>query len=183
MSQHNTIAGPLPVIDTNTIIPTMELVTLSLGDKPEKFDFTSFDIANSIINAIKEGTVEPLDFAVKKKLIADAMDIAMKDPEIKAIMIAEVEKYGKAGATALGAKISLTNRPVYQYDQDPNWRAIKESMKDQEEDLKAQEERIKAACKNGGSIVDSDSGEMVASIVPVKVTESIAVSFSKKKGA
>lgn len=171
----------LPVIDLNSLVPSGEIVKIQVSeDKTDTLSVTSVDIANQIIEGIKEGRINPLDFAVKKKLVADAMDFAMKDPEVRRIMIEKVEKYGKQGATALGAKVSLTSRRSYTYSADPTWAAINNGMEKQKESLKEQENKIKAACLNGGSIMDED-GVIIASIVPAPETTSIAVSFAKKK--
>lgn len=170
----------LEPIDIEFIKPDGELVEMQFGDgKIEKFSGTSADLAEKIIHNIREGFISPLDFAVKKKLITDALDIAFKNDTVKKMTIEEVQKYGKE-ATALGAKLSITNRPTYQYSADPVWAQLKASIADVEAKLKAQESKIQAACKNGGSIIDTETGEILASVVPAPSTTSVAVSFKKK---
>lgn len=170
----------LPSFDMNEIKPSSEIIKLELSDKPETFNRNSYDLAMQIIEAVKEGKINPLELAVKKKLVTDALDIAMKDKEVKKIMVDEVEKYGKEGTISLGAKVYLTNTTKYDYSVDPTWKSLSDSIAPIQEQIKEQEKKIKAACQNGGSIIDED-GVMVASIVPSPTTKSIAVSFSKKK--
>lgn len=167
--------GPLPILDLNTLSPDDGIIKL---DK-DILNLRSTDIAMQIINAINEGFINPLEFAVKKKLVVDALDMVMKDASVKRLALEEVQTHGKEGCTKLGAKITVTGRATYQYDKDPKWAEIKAEMKPLEEKLKAQEEKIKAACKNNASLVSAD-GEIIASIVPAPTTESIAVSFAKK---
>lgn len=166
----------LPVLDLNTLNPEEGTIKL---DK-DIINLKSSDIAMQIVAAITDGLINPLDFIVKKKLVIDALEMAMKNPQVRAAAAEEMEKYGKEGVSKLGAKLSITSRATYQYEADAKWKSIKEEMKPLEERLKAQEEKIKAACKNNASLIDGDTGEMIASIVPHPKTESIAVSFSKK---
>lgn len=169
----------LPVINLNTLTSSAHLTPVIISEKKEMVNVTTVDIANQIITAIKEGMINPLEFAVKKKLVVDAFEMAMKDKDVKYLIENEIEKYGKEGATILGAKLGITNRPSYKYDQDPTWASLKAGMADQEAALKEQEKKIQAACKVGASIVDDD-GVILASVVPAPVTTSVSVSFKRK---
>jgi hypothetical protein len=140
---------------------------------------TTEQIANSIIDAVREGRISPIEFAVKKKCILDAFELAFKNEEIKKMVVSEVEQYGKEGASLHGATVKITSTSKYDYSKDPKWAAIKDDMKEMEAALKAQEEKIKIACKNNASLVDSETGEMIASIVPCPKTDTVAVSFKK----
>lgn len=170
----------LPPIDIEFIEPNGKLVDFQFGDgKIERYSGTSADLAARIVHNITEGFISPLDFAVKKKLISDALDIAFKNDTVKQMTIEEVQKHGKE-ATALGAKLSITNRPTYQYAADPVWSQLKASIAQTEAKIKEQESRIQAACKSGGSIFNTETGEMLASVVPAPCTTSVSVSFKKK---
>lgn len=140
---------------------------------------TSEQIANSIIEAVKEGRIDPIEFAVKKKCIVDAFDLAFKNEEIKKMVVGAVEQYGKEGANVFGATVKVTSTGKYDYAKDSKWAQIKEGMKEMEDALKAQEDKIKTACRNNASLVDNDSGEIIASIVPCPKTDTVAVSFKK----
>ena len=140
---------------------------------------TTEQIANDIVTSILEGKVNPLEFVVKKKCITDALDMALKNEEVKKMCITEVEKYGKEGATCLGAKVTLTTKRTYKYEADPKWRELNQSIAEASAQIKAQEEKIKVACKTNSSLVDQETGEVIASVVPAPETTSIAVSFKK----
>ena len=154
----------MPVIDINTLVPS---------------PITSEQLAEKIISNILEGNINPLHFAVKKKCIEDALERVMKDASVKDLMIDEINKYGRDGATALGATLTTRNLPKYDYSKDPTWKLYKDTMKPFEDRLKAQEERIKIACKTNSSLVSED-GEVIATVVPAPATTSIAVSFKIK---
>jgi len=141
---------------------------------------TSEQLANYMIENLLEGNVKPLEFAVKRKCIEQAFDLVMNNPGVKNMVIEEINKYGKEGATALGAKLSLTNRPTYEYKADEKWSEIKERMAPLEAELKKQEELIKQACKSNVSLI-SEEGELLARPVPAPSTTSIVVSFKNKK--
>lgn len=165
----------LPVLDLNTLESNEECIKL----EKDIVNLSSVQIADQIIATLLSGSVNPLEFAVKRKLVIDAFELVMKHHDIKSLLINEIEKYGKQGASALGAKVYITTRASYEYDKDPTWMHIKTNIKPFEDALKSQEERIKAACKNGGSIMD-ENGIIIACAVPSPKSESIAVSFSKK---
>lgn len=141
---------------------------------------TSEQIANGIIQAIKEGRISPMEFAVKKKCIADGLELAFKDPEVKKMAVEEVERHGKSGATLYGASIKVTSKTEYDYSKDEKWKQLHESIAPVVKQMKEQEERIKSACKNNASLVNTETGEVIASIVPSPTTSTIAVSFKKK---
>lgn len=147
-----------------------------------KMDTVSRDtLTNQLITALKSGNIDPIEFAVRRKLINDALDEAMKDPDVRDIISAQLALYGKEKPTRLGAEVTVRNTPKYDYSQDDAWRAIKSDCEPFESALKAQEERIKVATKTGGVITDPDTGEILAQPVPVSYTESIVVTFKKSK--
>lgn len=165
----------LPVLDLNTISSNEE----SIKNNDDLINLSSVEIADQIIGSLLSGYTNSLEFAVKRKLIVDAFELVMKHPQVKSLMMDEVQKFGKQGASALGANVSIFSRVQYKYDQDPTWRSLKEAIKPFEETIKAQEEKIKACCKIGHSITN-DEDIVIATCVPAPRTESIAVSFSKK---
>lgn len=142
---------------------------------------TSEQIANGLIAAIVEGRISPLEFVVKKKCVMDAFELAFKNEEVKNLAIAEVERCGKEGASLYGATIKITSTSKYEYEKDPRWKQINDSLADGLAARKEQEEKIKQACKLNGSIVDQETGEVIAQQVPNPRTDTIAVSFKTKK--
>lgn len=95
--------------------------------------------------------------------------------------ITEVQKFGKEGATSLGANITLKELPKYDYSKDPKWAELNAKATPLLEALKAQEEKVKMATKMDCSLIDESTGEVIAQVVPAPSTTSIAVSFPKKK--
>jgi len=130
--------------------------------------------------AILAGEISPLEFATKRKIIEETFDLVAGDPEIKAMIIAEIEKYkAEGGATYEGAKLSVVSRAKYDYSKDSTWAAIKAEMEPIEARLKKQEELIKVATKNGSLMTDEESGEVIASPVPAPATDSVTVKLPK----
>lgn len=169
-----------PVFDMNTMSSKEDIIYIGDGEKKEIINITSADYASRIIEAIKEGHIDPLEFMVKKKLITDALEMAAKNEEVKQLTMTEIEKEGK-GCSKLGAKISITSRPRYDYKQDAKWQEIENEIFPLRERQKDQEKKIQAATKNNCSLVDHESGEIIASVVPAPASDSITVSFSKRK--
>lgn len=141
---------------------------------------TSEQIAHGIIEAVKEGRISPIELAVKKKCIEQAFELVYKDEETKKLIISEVDKYGKEGATLYGATVKVTSTGKYEYAKDKKWAELTESIAETMVKIKAQEELVKMATKAGKAFVDEESGEITASPVPCPKTETVAVSFKKK---
>lgn len=140
---------------------------------------TSKQIAGELIHAVRNGHIDAVDFAIKKKCIEEALSLAFD--ELKTLLVEEVEKHGKAGAVKYGATVTVKSTAKYDYSHDATWAAIKHKMAPLEAELKAQEERIKMAVKTNKGLVDMDSGEVIATVVPCPRTETVAVTFTKPK--
>jgi hypothetical protein len=137
------------------------------------------EMYTNLKQAILEGVMDPLEFMVKKKAIEETLELVAKDKEVKDLILAEIAKYrAEGGATKLGASLSVSTRPTYDYTADPSWVEMKAQMKPLEDLLKAQEERIKTATRNGAALITAD-GEVLAAPVPVSGTESIIVKMPK----
>lgn len=165
MEEINALHGNVPPIDIGLMVPSLQ---------------TSEQIANGIIQAVKEGQITPLELAVKKKCLVDALDMALKDKDVMKACIEEVEQYGKDGAKIFGATVKVTSTVKYDYSKDPKWQELNNSIAPVLAEIKEQEERIKVACKQQASLTDTETGEIIASIVPAPRTETVAVSFKKK---
>lgn len=139
----------------------------------------SEDIARQLIISVLDGHILPVDFIVKKKCLIEALEKAAEHEEVKKLTIAAIEQHGKEGARAYGASVKITQRTKYAYEKDPTWKKLKDEIADQEKAIKDQELRIKAACHNQASLVDPDTGELIASIVPHPATDTITVTFDK----
>ena len=130
-----------------------ELATINMNniDLPK-----SKQLSDHWIAEILEGNIPPIDFAVKKKLIEQALEAVLKNDAVKKYAVEEIEKFGKEGATVMGAKVTVVNRAAYEYKSDPIWKIIKAQLEPLEKDLKAQEEKIKVACKTNCSLINDD---------------------------
>lgn len=177
------VHGPLPVIDLNLFFPEQETVSMKLTDKPENIDLASVRLGDRIIEVLLDGGVDPLEFAVRRRILNDALDVAFKDKRVKDLMVTEINRYGKGETpTRLGATITLTPRTTYDYAHDPTWKKLsEEQLKPVKEAMKAQEDLIKNASKGKGSIIDQETGDVLAVAVPSTSTESVTVSLSKGK--
>jgi hypothetical protein len=179
--------GALPIIDLNVLKPEQATTNLQFegGGAIETVDLTSMLIADKIVNAVVAGKLDPLVFMVKKKLIEDALEIASKNPDVKAMVATEVAKYGKEGAKILGATITTGSRKKYNYTDDPTWLSYDEQCKPYTEAKKAQEKLIQAAVREGKDFeeVDKETGEvkMIARCVGAPATDYIAVTFKNKR--
>lgn len=168
----------LPVIDVNAIESSNEVVKIQKGKEVETINCTSADLANNMIAAITSGKIDPLVFAVKRKLIVDAFNMAFENADVKQLMLDEQAKHGKE-CFVLGAKISIRPYPKYKYDQDQKWNQLTEEAKPYVDKIKQHEELLKAASKMGKSFLDEETGELI-NPVPAPSSDSLIVSFSKK---
>lgn len=158
----------------------MELLPVIIIDQVDTIT-KSHDLANAMITALKSGNINPIDFAVKRKFVMDALDEVYKDPEVKQILVNEISGYGKEKPVKHGAEVTVRSIGKYDYSKDPVWASIKFNMAAQEAELKAQEELIKVATKTGSIISDPNTGEVMAVPVPCPQTDSIVVSLKKVK--
>lgn len=174
----------LPVIDLNSLKPEQQTTQMQFDSSIETVDLTSMLIADKLVNAILAGTLDPLVFMVKKKLLEDALIIAAKNPDVKQMAANEVSKYGKEGAKLLGATITAGSRKKYNYAEDPVWASLEEQARPITDLMKAQEKLVQAAVKQGKSFeeVDKETGEvkMLAKCVAAPATDYVAVTFKKK---
>lgn len=127
-------------------------------------------VSSALCRKVIDGEMNAVDFAVKSKWLTEVLTKATK--EIKEYSLTEVQKYGKE-CNVLGAKVEVAETGTkYDYACDEKWREIYERMKPIEDELKAQQEKIKLATKIGADSVDTDSGEIVARKV-IKTSETI----------
>lgn len=155
----------LPVININTLEPS---------------EATSEDLAAVMISKLLEGFINPLEFAVKKKCIEQALELTMENKQVKDLMIEEKNKHGKINPVVLGATISIRSFPKYKYEADPKWKEIKAAMAPLETELEKQQELVRMATKTNTAQVNEETGEILARPVPAPGPTSICVSFKKK---
>ena len=130
-------------------------------------------VAKSLSDAVKDGNMNPLEFAVKIKFIQECLTAAYK--ECTEEIIKEIGKE----TTYMGAKLEVAETGTkYDYSGDSTWCEISDQIKPLNDLLKAQEERIKMATK-AGAIMCSDDGVVIAEPVIKTSTTSPKITLGK----
>ena len=147
------------IININEIVPTKSNIEL---------------VATSLTSNVIDGNINPLEFLVKCKFLEEVLKDAQK--KVKNIALDKIDK----SDSILGAKIEVAETGTkYYYANDTIWSEIKEQLKPLEEKLKQQEERIKIATKIGHSLINEDSGEILAQPVLKESTKSLKITLGK----
>lgn len=133
-------------------------------------------VANALTANVEAGSISAAEFAVKVKFLQEVLKKALIDTND-----ALCREVGEAkDFTCLGAKIEPAETGTkYDYSADPVWAQINEELKPIQDKLKAQEERIKIATKIGHSLIDAESGEILAQPVTKTSTSSVKITLSK----
>jgi len=152
----------------------MKLITTTeLGElTPTKsnVEVVSADIAK----VVHDGNADPVEFAVRCKFAIEVLTKAMDS--IKEIATEKL----KSSTTFMGAKVEVVEVGTkYNYSQDHVWKDLKDMMAPLEVQLKNQEERIKMATKIGASLINEDTGEVIATKVEKSSTTSIKITLGK----
>jgi len=113
---------------------------------------------------ILSGLFNPLNAHIFLKSISETLKEVLDDKEVKDYVLEEARKHNEKTFEFGGAKITITNRPSYDYSgcNDPVYNALVADMDKIKEQLKIRE----AILKSG---VNQDTGETFA---PIKVTNS-----------
>ncbi len=104
--------------------------------------------ADKVVEAVDNGSINPLDLDVQMKRIEELAKIIRKST--KEQVIEEAEKHGKK-FDYNGAEVSLTERRTLDYSNDDTWTNLKERIKQREDLLKG----LKM------SLVDEETGEVL----------------------
>jgi len=152
----------------------MKLITTTeLGElTPSK---TNVDVVSQeIAKAVHDGNADPIEFAVRCKFAIEVLTKAMDS--IKEIATEKI----KGSTTFMDAKVEVVEVGTkYDYSQDSVWRDLKEMVKPLELQMKQQEDRIKMATKIGASLLDEETGEVIAQKVQKSSTTSIKITLGK----
>lgn len=139
--------------DNKLILPTSQI---------QKQEFKA-----KIKNDIMEGSLPPLEFYRRAKLIDECIEELKKDQDIFDYAVSERAKWGKEKPVVNGSVVDTGSRTTYDYEScnDSVYNELKEK-------IKAREAYLKALPPQGA--VDPDTGELV--LPPVKrVSEFITV--------
>ena len=140
------------------------------------------DIAQRIIESVKEGEQSALQIAGKIKFITDSLE--QVSAEIKPLVIEEAQKYDKnESLTVLGGyTVEVKEMGVkYNFSQcgHPRWTQIDEEIKALNEERKAIEATLKTL-KGKTIVVDEETGETFELYPPSKQSSTTPVfSFGK----
>lgn len=126
---------------------------------------------NGIIEAVKNGEVNPLEVQMRVKILENAVK-EIKDG-INAEVLIEAEKYGSKTFEYKGGKFSVSERKTYDFTGINEWNEINEQINN----LKAKQKTIETKYKTANVdnvIVDMTTGETITS-VPYTTTKIISV--------
>ena len=126
--------------------------------------------AQRIIDEVMNGNIDP----VRTQLFIRTYEDVIKEVKkgIKNEVILSAEKY--VNDESFPAKVSISETgDRYNYEADQEYSDIKKA-------LKAREEKLKAACKNGAPITDKETGELIEPC-PVKSYSEVVVKIEFRK--
>lgn len=124
-----------------------------------------------IKNQIMEGTLNPLEFYRRAKLIDECIEELKKDPEVFEYAVSERAKWGKEKPVVNGSVVDTGSKTTYDYKACGD--AVWESLKEQ---LQAREKFLKTIPREGLIVTDPNTGETVTIYPPAeKVSEFITV--------
>lgn len=129
------------------------------------------DQVTSVIEAVKNGDVNPLEVQMKVKILENAVK-EIKDG-INEEVLSEAEKYGSKTFDFKGGKFTVSERKTYDYTGINEWNEINEQINN----LKAKQKTIETKYKTANVdnvIVDITTGETITS-VPYTTTKIISV--------
>lgn len=125
----------------------------------------------SVKHDIMEGTLNPLEFYRRAKLITDVIEELKKDSEIFSCAEEERKKYGKEKPVINGSVIDTGSKTTYDYSvcNDPELERLKEQVK-------RREAFLKSLPKEGFKYPHPETGEQIEVFPPAeKVSEFITV--------
>ena len=149
----------------------MQNVNINLFDNVTILKEQVFNQTNSIIEAVKNGKVNPLEVQMRVKILENAVK-EIKDG-INAEVLSEAEKYGSKTFDYKGGKFSVSERKTYDFTGINEWNEINEQINN----LKAKQKTIETKYKTANVdnvIVDITTGETITS-VPYTTTKIISV--------
>ena len=167
----------VPVIDLCAMISGRQIMKLKINNRTSAVDVLSIELAEKMIACIQTGDIDPIEFAVKKRVINDALDLVLKNPVVLEKIRDLVVPCGKDGARVRNARIVFFSKSTYDYSKDPTWKGLKSKMEPLEKALRQQESRIQSCVRNQANMASEVDGETIATTVPLVSTDAVAVYF------
>lgn len=152
----------------------MELITIQeLGTlTPTK---TNIEVVSQQLASIfKNGNADPIEFAIRCKFAIEALEASLE--LVKEDVLKKIDKE----TIMFGAKVeSAETGTKYDYSGNETWQNIDKQLKPLLGLKKEIEDKIKMATKINQSIIDENSGEIIASPVKKESTTSIKITLGK----
>lgn len=124
--------------------------------------------AESVVNAVVDGNVNPLETEVLFKAIENAIKMARQDWKYKECVSDEADKYAEKTFDFKQATFTRSQRKTFDFKGDAVWTDLKKSLTDRENFLKNIPE--------GSEVGDPETGEVIRR-PPVKKTDIISIKF------
>jgi hypothetical protein len=152
----------------------MELITIkelgSLTPSKTNIDVVSKQIADTVIN----GFADPVELSVRCKFAIEVLTSALKQVQEQTI------KEVGSKMNILGSDIEVIEAGVkYDYSANENWQILEMQIKPLREKQKELEKQIAVATKISKSIIDEDTGEVIASPVTRTSTTTLKITLGK----
>lgn len=152
----------------------MELLTIqeigTLTPSKSNIEVVSQQLADTVLN----GNADPLEFAIRCKFAIECLSAAMDT--VKDVALNNLDKE----TTLLGAKLEVAESGVkYDYSANETWKGIESELKPLLDKKKVIEDKIKMATKIGNSIIDEETGEVIASPVTKLSTTVLKITLGK----
>ena len=141
------------------------------------------DMAESIINQIEEGEVNPLSIQIGLSAIENVIKTVKASDTYKNSTLTEAEKYGQKSFDLYGASLQIKEVGV-KYDftscGDPAWNEMNQELEDLKAKMKEREDFLKRTPKDGQTCLDEQTGEVYKIYPPLKTsTTSVTTTFKK----
>ena len=142
----------------------------NLTPSKTNIEIVSKEMTESIIN----GEVDAIEFSVRCQFAIDTLTECLKIAKPYALKSIDKE------TTMLGAKLEVAESGVkYDYSANQTWKEIETKLDPLLKEKKAIEDKVKMATKIGNSIIDENSGEIVASPVAKTSTTILKITLAK----
>ena len=152
----------------------MELITIqelgTLTPSKSNIEVVSKQLSETVLN----GNADPLEFAIRCKFVIECLSAAMD--MVKETALNNIDKE----TTLLGAKVEVVESGVkYDYSANETWNEINMRLEPLLSSKKSLEDKIKMATKIGNSIIDEETGEIIASPVTKLSTTVLKITLGK----
>lgn len=140
-------------------------------------------LAQQAIDAVVNGDVDPVQTYIAIRRMEKAIELFKENPEVNAIVQAEIEKYGKDGAAVGDCTLKIKEAGV-RYDfkacNDRRYEDLLSTEKAASADRKDREKFLKGVPAAGQTVVNEDTGEVFTIYPPAKSSKTTIETTFKK---